>query len=299
MPHPPARFTVVVPACSRPATLAECLARLAPGTQTLPTSQYEVIVTDDSPERVVHDLVAERFPWVHWTAGPRRGPATNRNHGAAQARHEWLAFTDDDCLPEPGWLAAFAEVISQPNSPPLEVLEGRTYADRPRRSLAERSPLNTHGGYLWSCNLAVRAEVFRRLGGFNEGFPFAAMEDVDFARRLRAAGAPERFVAAAGICHPWREILGFRATWNIEEKYLGSLQHFLTLHPDAAREYTLTAGLKANLRYLLRETIPGAWRWRGRGLTSALAWHLHQLKRLRFRQPSHPQPPSASLVPKP
>lgn len=299
MPHPPVRFSVVVPACSRPATLTECLGRLSPGVQTLPAEQYEVIVTDDSPETAVHDLVANRFPWVRWTAGPRHGPAANRNHGASQAQYEWLAFTDDDCLPEPGWLAAFAETISEPDASTPEVLEGRTYADRPRRSLAERSPLNTHGGFLWSCNLVVRAEVFHRLGGFNEGFPFAAMEDVDFARRLRAAGASERFVAAAGVCHPWREIRGFRATWNVEEKYLGSLQYFLTLHPDAASEYTVIAGLKTNLRYLLRETIPGAWRWRGRGLTSALAWHLHQLKRLRFQQRSRPPPSPANLVPKP
>ncbi|MGA2053571.1 MAG: glycosyltransferase, partial [Opitutales bacterium] len=236
-------------------------------------------------------LVADRFPWATWTAGPRRGPAANRNHGARLARAEWLAFTDDDCLPDPGWLAGFARALASESVSPPDVLEGRTYADRPRRSLAERSPINTHGGYLWSCNFAVRASVFVSLGGFNEGFPYAAMEDVDFARRLRAAGAREQFVEAAGVRHPWREIPGFRAMWTVEERYCASLRHFLTLHPEAWSEYTLAAGLKTNLRILLRETLPGIFRWQGRGLGAALAWHLHQLKRLGFLFHSRPKPP--------
>jgi GT2 family glycosyltransferase len=284
-------FSVVVPACARPAALAECLARLAPGAQTLPASQYEVIVTDDSPDESIRNLVADRFPWACCTVGPRRGPAANRNHGARLARADWLAFTDDDCLPDPGWLAGFAAALASANSTPPDVLEGRTYADRPRRSLAERSPINTHGGFLWSCNFAVRARLFSQLAGFNEGFPYAAMEDVDFARRLRALGAREQFVEAAGVCHPWREIPGFRAMWAVEERYYCSLRHFLTLHPDAWSEYTPLAGLRTNLRHLFRETLPGIFRWHGRGVAAALAWHLHQIKRLGFFVQGRPKTP--------
>jgi len=266
------KFSVVVPACARPQQLAHCLARLAPGAQTYPAENYEVIVTDDSPDMSVRDLVKNNFPWAQWTAGPRRGPAANRNHGTAQARGEWLAFTDDDCLPEPGWLAAFAEAMDN-----ADAVEGRTYADRPRQSLAERAPVNTHGGFWWSCNFAVRAELFRRLGGFNEGFPFAAMEDVDFAQRMRAGGAREKFAAAAAVCHPWREVGGFRAMWKMEKKHLASVVYYLQLHPEARREHTPWAYLKNDARQLLRDTLPGLWRWRGRGAGAALAWHTHTL----------------------
>ena len=40
------------------------------------------------------------------------GPAAARNAGAKRARGEFLAFTDDDCLPEPGWLTGLAEALS-------------------------------------------------------------------------------------------------------------------------------------------------------------------------------------------
>jgi len=271
------KFSVVVPACDRPEQLARCLAQLAPEQQTFPSMDYEVIVTDDSRNSSVRDLVQKQFPWVKWTAGPRRGPAANRNHGAAQARHEWIAFTDDDCLPEANWLAAFAEAIATSSGTPPDVLEGRTYADRPKQSLAERAPINTQGGFLWSCNLAVRADLFRRLGGFDEGFPYASMEDVDFARRLRAAGAKEQFVSAAGVCHPWRDLGGFGGMWRAEKKHFASVLYFLAKNPAARAEHSPAGYLKMNARQLVRETLPGLWRWQGRGFSAALAWHIYTL----------------------
>ena len=274
----PLKFSVVVPACDRPEQLAQCLARLAPGTQTFPAANYELIVTDDSRSSVVRELVEKQFPWAKWTAGPRQGPAANRNHGAEQTLQDWIAFTDDDCLPDHGWLAAFAETISAAadNTSP-DVLEGRTYADRSKQSLAERAPINSHGGYLWSCNLAIKADWFRRLGGFDTGFPFASMEDVDFARRLRAAGAREQFVAAAGVCHPWRDIGGFCAMWTVEKKHFASVKYYLQQYPAARAMHTPLGYLKMNVRQLVRETLPGLWHWRGRGFSAALAWHLHTL----------------------
>ena len=69
------KFSVVVPACARPEQLGQCLARLAPSAQTFSAEAYEVIVTDDSADESVRNLVQTSFPWAQWVAGPRRGPA--------------------------------------------------------------------------------------------------------------------------------------------------------------------------------------------------------------------------------
>ena len=79
-------ISVVIPTRHRNDPLAECLARLAPGVQTLAADRYEVIVTDDGSAETSADVVRQRFPWARWAAGPRRGPAANRNNGARQAR---------------------------------------------------------------------------------------------------------------------------------------------------------------------------------------------------------------------
>ena len=91
-------FSVVIPTCHRNDALAACLERLAPGKQSLAAASYEVIVTDDGSRATSEAMLREKFPWAKWMAGPRRGPAANRNHGAKHANGNWIAFADDDCL---------------------------------------------------------------------------------------------------------------------------------------------------------------------------------------------------------
>src|SRR5262245_1366988 len=100
-------FSIVVPTFRRFDQLQQCLRCLAPGTQTLDPAEYEVIVTDDEGAASPLQQQLSEFPFARWVAGPAKGTAANRNNGAKHARGEWLIFTDDDCLPSPGWLAAF------------------------------------------------------------------------------------------------------------------------------------------------------------------------------------------------
>ena len=214
MPDPsPARprFSVVVPTHRRNDLLARCLDRLAPGAQTLPAAAYEVIVADDGPGgENARAMARECYPWVRWVAGPRRGPAANRNRGAAEARGDWLVFTDDDCLPTPGWLAGYAarlDAASSGDGPAPRVLEGRTTAGNARGYGPFLSvPSNLHGGYLWSCNFAIERRLFGELEGFDENFPFPHLEDVDLRARLEERGERFPFVPAAEVEHPPRPV---------------------------------------------------------------------------------------------
>lgn len=44
------------------------------------------------------------------------GPAAARSVGAKEARFEYLAFTDDDCRPDPLWLATLAQqLVAEPD----------------------------------------------------------------------------------------------------------------------------------------------------------------------------------------
>lgn len=196
-------FSVIIPTCRRLTELAACLERLAPGVQTLPAEQYEVIVTDDTPlgAEDASDLMRAKFCWARWVCGPRRGPAANRNHGVSLAHGDWLAFTDDDCLPEPDWLQAYACAVAQ--APELQALEGAIHPlGEVDRDLAE-CPVNLSGGCFWSANIAVRADVFRSLGGFDEQFVLAAQEDQDLKIRIEQF-AKIPFVASSVVRHPVR-----------------------------------------------------------------------------------------------
>lgn len=194
------RFSVVIPTCHRNDLLAKCLEGLVPGRQ-LAEGDYEVVVSDDGSRETAEALVREQFPWARWTQGPRRGPAANRNHGAAQTSGAWLAFTDDDCIPQEDWLKHMHAATVCLDS---HVFEGKTTTDLPLKGPLWQAPVNENGGFLWSCNLVVAREVFDRLGGFDENFPFPHQEDVDLRIRLKALGEAWEFVPQAVIHHPQR-----------------------------------------------------------------------------------------------
>jgi len=196
------RISVIIPTCHRNDLLAKCLDCLAPGVQTLLTDQYEVIVTDDGSKSTAELMVREQYPWVRWVAGPRRGPAANRNNGARMAKGKWLAFTDDDCLPESGWLEAYSITVT----PDWIVYEGRTLCKDGLKSPLSHAPVNYTGGYLWSCNFMISEILFQEIRGFDEEFASPAMEDVDLRERLKSAGYPFSFVADAVVDHPPRRM---------------------------------------------------------------------------------------------
>ena len=193
-------FTVIVPTFRRPEALAHCLAALR--------EAPDVVVSDDAGDAETRDLVARCHPQAHWTAAPGKGPAANRNHGAQLALGEWIAFIDDDCEPQAGWLDALTRACLD-----ADVVEGRTLAPGATDSPLEELVENPRGGVLWSCNLAVRREVFQRLGGFDEEFKEAGGEDMEFAWRVARAHLRVRFAPEALVHHPPRRT-GWPGLWR-------------------------------------------------------------------------------------
>jgi GT2 family glycosyltransferase len=263
--------SVIVPTRHRPELLERCLERLAPSAQGISADSYEVIVSDDGSSPSAKPIV-DRFEFARWTKGPARGPATNRNHGASEARGEWLLFTDDDCLPDPGWIAAFQRAaIGEADT---RVFEGRTYADRPRQSIEETAPLNESGGVLWACNLAIRKDVFDAVGQFDQRFPYAAIEDIEFRIRLGKRGVGWTFVPEAAVCHPWRPA---DKTWAACNHFCESFEILLDIHPDELSQYPPGRMLRHLLSGLVRETGPQLLRSRS-GFRVAFMRHTGELR---------------------
>jgi GT2 family glycosyltransferase len=262
------KFSVIIPTYHRNDLLSKCLDCLAPAVQTLPADQYEVIVTDDGSQTTAEEMIKQQYPWVKWVAGPRKGPAANRNNGAKYAQGEWLAFTDDDCLPDSRWLEAYAEAIIKEVS--YSVFEGRVYVDRPRQTLAEKCPANEWGGYLWSCNFAIKQQLFESLTGFDERFPYAAMEDVDLRLRLTKAGYKFLFIKTASLCHPWRNSKG----WKEFKQHQISTFIYLSIHPEESEEINSLYYLILLLTGFIKTTLPGIVKFGGRGVGVAFLEHI-------------------------
>lgn len=225
-------YTIVIPTYKRPKALGDCLDCLThyftPKFKQILGFCVEVIVSDDGHEDSLKNFLLRHYQWCLYIKGPQRGPAANRNHGANQARGDWLVFTDDDCLPQPGWLESYAASADK-----CSFMEGRTSAVGHRTRMDEECPINESGGFLWSCNFAIKREAFLKLGGFNEDFPAAAMEDVELNARVKQAGLRVNFVAGAVVFHPWRIRKG-RSYVRVQAL---SVARYVYLHPDSADHF--------------------------------------------------------------
>jgi GT2 family glycosyltransferase len=194
--------TILIPTRNRPGDLRRCLELLLP---QLPDG-FAILVCDDSSNDQTRDLVRAEFPSVQWQEGPRLGPGANRNAGARVARGRWIVFLDDDCLPLPGLLAAYAAAMAGSEG----VLAGPALrSDARKDSLLWEAPRSASETELLppSCNFAMPRGLFLNSGGFDERYRIS-FEDMEFFARLRNSGVSIRYVAAAAVEHPSRPLPG-------------------------------------------------------------------------------------------
>lgn len=238
--------SIIIPTCERNEDLSLCLDRLRPEVQAVPADMFEVVVSDDGRRSTAREVMERNYPWARWIEGPRRGPAANRNHGSDAAQGDWIIFIDDDCLPEPGLLQAYFEVMKHDKA---RVLEGRTLPVGVQHRVDMSCPANETGGYLWSCNMAIRRDLFFKMAGFDPGFPGPAMEDVDFRTRLSKAGEDIKFVPQATVLHPWKPWRGLA----FASSHAKSRVYFVGKHPELLPTISWRAlGLEAARRIVMQ-----------------------------------------------
>jgi GT2 family glycosyltransferase len=161
----------------------------------------EILVSDDGRTYGSRQLLASRFSNVRWLQGPRRGPAANRNHASRYATGDWLAFVDDDCVPDRNWVNEIAKRIAG-----TDVIEGRTVCPTKTNHPFEEVVENETGNVFWTCNLAIRRDLFEALGGFDEDFLEPGGEDLEFAWRIKRKRLSVRFASDMIVYHPARKL---------------------------------------------------------------------------------------------
>jgi glycosyltransferase involved in cell wall biosynthesis len=191
--------TVVVPARDAEATIDGTLAALSAQEASF---DYEVVVVDSgSGDRTV--AVASSAPVVSAVLrNPGGEPAGSRNLGAAHGSGSMLAFTDADCEPEPGWLAAGVRALAA-----ADLVAGAVLPVRPPGPFDRTVGVAHDHGLYETANLFVSRAWFERVGGFEPVVgsvdagraPFG--EDAWFGWRLRRAGARAAFCSEAVVRH--------------------------------------------------------------------------------------------------
>lgn len=216
--------SVVIPTFGRPEKLAETLAAL----DHQECESFEVVVVDDgSPQPVTRAALPDpqRFT-LQILRQENQGPAAARNFAAKETKGEILLFTDDDCVPCPGWVSALSQEIE---SHPEALVGSLTFNGLPGNKWSSASQLifdlvyehfnkdPTNAYFLASNNMACRRDLFLRLGGFDTEFPQAGAEDRDFCDRWRTTGRPIRLLPKKLVEH--RHTQTFGSFLNLHYRY--------------------------------------------------------------------------------
>jgi glycosyltransferase involved in cell wall biosynthesis len=235
----PPLVSVVVATRNRAARVRRLLDDLAALKGGLPA---EVVIVDDGSTddtaRTVTEF-AEHHPSVQLVGVDRsRGPAHARNLGWRQATSRYVAFTDDDCRPSPGWLAA----LVAGHTDGADVVQGPTLADPAeydaRTALSHWIMVEEPSFRFETCNISYRRDLLEQLGGFDEGFgtsrggaPYG--EDADLGWRATDQGAKFVFTPDAVVVH---DVVsdGF-PRFLARRLRRGSMPYFVSKHPGYRR----------------------------------------------------------------
>lgn len=208
------RISVVIAVLDARRTLARCLAAL----DALDPAADEIILVDNGSTDGSLDVLRE---WTETRPGavllqePRRSASAARNRGSTATAGEIIAFTDADCVAEPDWLRHLTEpfgdaavgavagaVVPAAFGSLLETFNG-LYTLRPPETSGRHTRLTAWTGGFPTANLAIRKELFDRIGGFDESIGIYG-EDYDLCAGVYGAGRQIAYQSAARVAHHHR-----------------------------------------------------------------------------------------------
>lgn len=291
-------LTFVIPVRNDAARLERCLASIRATSRDLP---IEILVADNGSSDASADVA--RTSGAAVLALPGFAVAEVRNRAARSARADLLAFVDADQELDDGWTTAAIAMFDEPSvwaagadywAPPDGTWVQRMY-DRFRA----HAPGPQRTDWLPSGNLVVRRSAFERIGGFDT--TLESCEDVDFCRRLRAAGGTIMESASLRSVHVGDprslRALFFAELWRGRDNLRVSLRERLSLRTAPSILMPLLVLLAIGL------TAAGAgiwlagghWRWLAAGAGILGASTVGRALRLWTRIPAIERSPLAAL----
>ncbi len=223
-------LSIIIPAYNEEKSIGACLQSIAE--LDYPRERYEIIVVDNgSTDKTPY--IAERFGAVV-LKNAAATVAGLRNHGAALAKGDILAFIDADCTVASDWLKNAEPYFDDRSvaawgAPPI-VPDDANWIQTTWFLLRQKPEIVQTVEWLESMNLFVRTPLFHKVKGFNE--ELMTCEDVDFSYRIGKLG---RIVSDQRITviH-WGEadsIFGFirKEIWRGRGNLDGILSHGISL----------------------------------------------------------------------
>lgn len=206
--------SIIVITYNRAKVLRLCVESLLK--QNYPPERYEIVIVDSNSTDGTAEMLKEYRGKVRKVNCPEKGYSTSRNFGVKNAKADIIAFTDSDCFPSKDWVRKIVENFRK--DPKLYAVGGSTTVIFNRTIVARVSQeivnytidrLKKDGSvpFLTTTNLALKKELFKKIGYFDSVFDLETGEDSDFCWRIFKAGERIRYQPSLRVKHDQRSTL--------------------------------------------------------------------------------------------
>lgn len=196
--------TVIIPCYNEARWMDRVLHALE--AQTYPRELLEILVVDNNSTDNTRKIVARHHERVKLLIEKERSSYKARNRGIQNARGDYLAFLDGDCIPDANWIASFVEDASKRG---LNFLAGRienrmvfdNLANRllcMKRNAESRKQSVERDHCVPGGNMFISASLFKKHGCFSS---VISGSDNEFSRRLHRAGVEIGYTDDALVTH--------------------------------------------------------------------------------------------------
>lgn len=191
-------ISIIVPTYNAEKTVGKCIESLF----VLEYSNYEIIIVDDDSTDKTKEILAEYKNRIRVIEERHSGPSRCRNTAVLEAKGEFIAFTDSDCVVDRNWLKELMKGFVDSD---VVSVGGSQYSPADETEFGKRVQAFFEltgflSGYIKgknhnqivevvhnpSCNVMYRKKVFLEIGGFDE--KLWPSEDVDLDYRLKKGG---------------------------------------------------------------------------------------------------------------
>jgi succinoglycan biosynthesis protein ExoM len=228
--------------------------------------EIEIVVVDNDPSRSALEVCKDASATLKWPLEyrieSRRGIAHARNTAIANAREhaDFVAFIDDDEVPEPHWLDELlhaqhsydADVVSGPVFPyfcdqvPPWVTKGRFFEEafaNPRYVTGHPIKLTATG------NVLIRTQIFREMSiAFDERLGLTGGEDIHFFKRVNQAGYKMVYAGEAPV-QEWIPKSRTNIAWMLKRAYrLGNAASLSEAYLDPTTAVRVVRAIKGGGR---------------------------------------------------
>ena len=196
------KLSIIIPTYNRSEVLIKCLSAFF--NQDYSKSQYEIIIvndgsTDNTEEKIKLFQKDNSQYFIRYFKQTNKGPAAARNLGVFKARGNIILFIGDDIIPAPHFLKEHDKIHRQYPNKNIAVLGYITWSQElkitPFMFWLENGGKQfsyyqlTPGGFtdykhFYTSNISLKKLIFQK-EKFNENFPYAAHEDIEFGYRLQ------------------------------------------------------------------------------------------------------------------